>query len=137
MGLLQLGEGLLELGVAALQFGVGLPQPLLGLLHGGDVAVDPDEADDLPFAVAQRDLGGQHPARFVAAVGDGRFAVHQRLPRMEDLLLLVAKDLREPAGEEIEVGLSLDRLREGQPEELRDGGVDAQEMTSGVLHIDV
>src|SRR5205807_2347997 len=57
---------------------------VVGLLLGGDIAADPDQADDAALAVVQRDLARRQPAALAVLVHIGLLAVEQRLPTTQD-----------------------------------------------------
>jgi hypothetical protein len=103
----------------------------------GDVAGDPEGADDVPVRIAQRHLGGRHPAH--AAVGEGLLLVHvhERHARAQDVLLVAIGLLGVLGGEEVEVGLAQRLDRVGQPQPARHVTADAGEAAAGVLEVDV
>ena len=112
-------------------------QRALGPDLGGDVARDPERADDLAVVVAERHLGRGHPGVRPAREGLAFHLAHDRLTGADDLLLVRERRGGMLLGEHVEIGLP-GQLRGGpaRGDGLDPGFADEQEPAHQVLEVD-
>ena len=110
---------------------------LLRLLALADVARDAERADDVPLAIAQRQLRRRHPALVAVWPRLLLLDVDQRFTGADDLLLVAQRLRRVLVGEEVEVRAADRQRRIRDAEALRRIAVDAREAALAVLEVDV
>ena len=113
---------------------IGCPQ--FGLLVFGDVARNPEGADDLAVRIPERHLGGRDPGNAAVRPGFLFLDADERLAAGHNALLIVERLLGMGRGKQVEVGFA-DHIVRFQPRPVAKPPVDHDEAGIAVLEVDV